>query len=68
MACSGLVGGLESRTLGLRSENLEKPYVFLGFWEGRPIGNIPLLSSGLPASGAVFLFFKVFALNRKKSF
>ena len=35
------------------------PMVFLGFGEARPIGNIPLVSSGLPASRAVFLRFLV---------
>ena len=34
---------------------------FSGFWEARPIGNIPLVSSGLPASGPVF--FKVLLKN-----
>ena len=35
--------------------------VFLSFGEVRPIGNLPLLCSGLPASGLVF--FKVLGKN-----
>ena len=50
-----LVGGLGSRRLGLRSENLENIHVFLGFWESRLLRDMTLLSSWTPTSGPALL-------------
>ena len=60
-ACCGFVGGLLAPWLGGWVENLGFPQVFLGFGEARPKGDIPLVSSGPPASGPVF--FKVLGKN-----
>ena len=48
----GWRGGVSD--VGSPERKLRKTICFLGFEEARQIGNLPLVSSGLPASGPVF--------------
>ena len=57
----GLVGGLEARWPSLWSQNLERPFVFIGFWEARLLTNLTLLS--FDSLLLVLCFFKVLVLK-----